>query len=177
MRYGVQGNHRCTVSPHRAVVADATRPRDSRQSARAKRHLVHRRAGVHMARSAQAVRPLAHPLYAPESVVEARGAGSRMCTVAPPADHLRDDRSRSLGPSPRHGPSRWHGGVKKNGPQALGQSRGGGTTTIQMVAADARTALTFALSPGQAHDAPEGRTLVHRVGRMPRPIHRLMDRA
>ena len=46
-----------------------------------------------------------------------------------------------------------------------------------MVAADARTAITFGLSPGQAHDAPEGRTLLQRLGRMPRPIHLLMDRA
>ncbi|WHZ26995.1 MAG: Mobile element protein [Nitrospira sp.] len=46
-----------------------------------------------------------------------------------------------------------------------------------MVAADARTAITFALSPGQAHDAPEGRQLLQRVGRIPRPIHLLMDRA
>ena len=46
-----------------------------------------------------------------------------------------------------------------------------------MVAADARTAITFALSPGQAHDAPEGRKLLQRLGRMSRPIHLLMDRA
>ena len=46
-----------------------------------------------------------------------------------------------------------------------------------MVAADARTAITFALSPGQAHDAPEGRKLLQRLGRMPRPIPLLMDRA
>jgi transposase len=46
-----------------------------------------------------------------------------------------------------------------------------------MVAADARTAIAFALSPGQAHDAPEGRKLLHRLGRMPRSIHLLMDRA
>jgi transposase len=46
-----------------------------------------------------------------------------------------------------------------------------------MVAADARTAIAFALSPGQAHDAPEGRKLLHRVGRLPRPIPLLMDRA
>ena len=46
-----------------------------------------------------------------------------------------------------------------------------------MVAADARTAITFALSPGQAHDAPEGRKLLQRLGTMPRPIHLLMDRA
>ncbi len=59
----------------------------------------------------------------------------------------------------------------------MGQSRGGWTTTIHRVAEDARTALAFGLSPGQAHDAPEGRTLLHRLGRTPRPIHLLMDRA
>jgi len=46
-----------------------------------------------------------------------------------------------------------------------------------MVAADARTAITFALSPGQAHDAPEGRKLLRSLGATPRPIHLLMDRA
>jgi transposase len=46
-----------------------------------------------------------------------------------------------------------------------------------MVAADARTAITFALSPGQAHDAPAGRALLHRLGAPNRPIHLLMDRA
>jgi transposase len=69
------------------------------------------------------------------------------------------------------------GALKKNGPQTLGRSRGGWTTKIHMVAADARTAITFALSPGQAHDAPEGRKLLQRFGRVPRPIHLLMDRA
>jgi transposase len=69
------------------------------------------------------------------------------------------------------------GALKKNGPQALGRSRGGWTTKIHLVAADARTALTFALSPGQAHDAPEGRKLLHRVGKQPGPIPLLMDRA
>ncbi len=44
-------------------------------------------------------------------------------------------------------------GALKNGPQAIGKSRGGWTTKIHMVAADARTAITFALSPGQASDA------------------------
>ena len=34
-----------------------------------------------------------------------------------------------------------------------------------MVAADARTAVIFSLSPGQAHDAPEGRKLLRRLGR------------
>ena len=69
------------------------------------------------------------------------------------------------------------GALKKNGPQAIGKSRGGWTTKIHMVAADARTALTFALSPGQAHDAPEGRKLLRSLGKAPWPVHLLMDRA
>src|SRR3954447_13454523 len=35
------------------------------------------------------------------------------------------------------------GALKKNGPQAIGKSRGGGTTKIHLVAADARTAIVF----------------------------------
>ena len=46
-----------------------------------------------------------------------------------------------------------------------------------MVAADARTAITFALSPGEAHDAPEGRKLLRALGKAMWPIHLLMDRA
>jgi transposase len=46
-----------------------------------------------------------------------------------------------------------------------------------MVAADARTALTFALSPGQAHDAVEGRKLLTRLGKPRCPVHLVMDRA
>jgi len=60
---------------------------------------------------------------------------------------------------------------------SIAKSRGGWTTKIYLIATDARTALTFALSPGHAHDAPAGRWLLQRVGRMPRPIHLLMDRA
>jgi len=46
-----------------------------------------------------------------------------------------------------------------------------------MVAADARTAITFALSPGQAHDGTEGRALLSKLGAPKWPIHLLMDRA
>jgi transposase len=46
-----------------------------------------------------------------------------------------------------------------------------------MVAADARTAITFALSPGQAHDAAEGRQLLTKLGQPKWPLHLLMDRA
>ncbi|KKI34905.1 transposase, partial [Burkholderia vietnamiensis] len=46
-----------------------------------------------------------------------------------------------------------------------------------MVAADARTAITFALSPGQAGYAPHGRALFERLGPLNRPLHLLIDKA
>src|SRR5690606_34619953 len=60
----------------------------------------------------------------------------------------------------REGSSRWHRRAQKKGPQAIGKSRGGWNTKVHMVAANERTALTFSLSGGQAHDAPEGRALL-----------------
>jgi len=68
-------------------------------------------------------------------------------------------------------------GALKNGPQSIGKSRGGWTTKIHLVAADSRTAITFALSPGHAHDAPEGRQLLLALGPVSSPTHLLMDRA
>ena len=69
------------------------------------------------------------------------------------------------------------GALKKNGPQAIGKSRGGWNTKIHMVAADDRTAITFALSPGNDHDAPHGRDLLQELGPMPEGLPLLMDRA
>ena len=69
------------------------------------------------------------------------------------------------------------GALKKNGPQAIGKSRGGWNTKIHMVAADARTAITFVLSPGNDHDAPHGRALLEQLGPMPEGLCLLMDRA
>ncbi|KAB7762675.1 IS5 family transposase [Xanthomonas maliensis] len=69
------------------------------------------------------------------------------------------------------------GAPKKNGPQSIGKSRGGWNTKIHMVAADARTAVTFCLSPGQAGDGPQGRRLLESLGRTSRPVHLLMDMA
>ena len=44
-----------------------------------------------------------------------------------------------------------------------------------MVAANARTAITFALSPGQASDTIEGRKLLGGIGPLPAPLHLVMD--
>lgn len=46
-----------------------------------------------------------------------------------------------------------------------------------MVAANARCAIAFALSPGQAGDAPAGRALLQSLPPLPAGCHLLMDRA
>ena len=81
------------------------------------------------------------------------------------ADRAHQDRGLQSGLDLGEGASRWHRRVKKNGPQAIGKSRGGWNTKIHLVAADARTAIVFALSPGNDHDAPAGRALLGRVWR------------
>ena len=68
-------------------------------------------------------------------------------------------------------------GLEKNGPQAIGKSRGGWTTKLHMVAADARTAVAFSLSPGNAHDAPEGRKLLSGMKKPTGDPALVMDRA
>jgi len=70
------------------------------------------------------------------------------------------------------------GALKKNGPQSIGKSRAGWTTKIHLVAATERHAVTFSLSPGNAHDAPEGRKLMRTLpGQTFTASHLLMDRA
>ena len=101
----------------------------------------------------------------------------RLRAVAARADRAHPHRGCELGFDHRQSPSRRHRRVKKNGPQAIGKSRGGWTTKIHMVAADARTAITFALSPGQASDTVEGRKLLGGIGPLPAPLHLIMDRA
>ena len=46
-----------------------------------------------------------------------------------------------------------------------------------MVVANSRTAITFHLSPGQAHDAPEGRRLLNTMTPLDSQICLFMDRA
>ena len=130
-----------------------------------------------MARSAQALWQLAHHLHPDEPLVQERRARRRLRETPARATGPHPGRSRFDGLNHCEGASRRHGSVKKNGPQAIGKSRGGWTTKIHLVAANARTAITFALSPGQAHDAPQGRDLLAGLGPLPAPLPLLMDRA
>jgi len=69
------------------------------------------------------------------------------------------------------------GARKKNGPQALGRSRGGWSTKLHLVAADASNVITWSLTPGQAGDAPEGRRLIQEMGPHEGRVALLMDSA
>jgi transposase len=46
-----------------------------------------------------------------------------------------------------------------------------------MVAADAQTAITFSLSPGQRHDAPEGQQLLRTLAPITSRVCMIMDKA
>src|SRR3984885_11702930 len=107
-----------------------------------------------MARIAQAVRQLAQHLCAHESLGQEGRLRSGVCQVAAGADSAHQDRSFQFGLDFGESAPRWNWGFKKNGPQAIGKSRGGWNTKIHLVAANARTAIIFCLSPGEAHDAP-----------------------
>src|ERR1700678_799103 len=132
---------------------------------------------MQVARASETVWPLAHDLYAHEPVGEKRRIGQRVRTTATGADCARPDRSILSRLHFGEGSSGWDRRFKKNGPQAIGKSRGGWNTKIHMVAADARTAIVFALSPGHDHDAPHGRALLDELGAMPDRLPMLMDRA
>ena len=173
----LDGAHRDAVRTHRALPPATAWQCQHAQFAGAQRDPVRRRAGVQVARVAEALWELAHDLHPYESLVQERGARPGLRTPATrPVDPYQAG-GGVAGQHRRQGPSRRHGGSKKNGPQAIGKSRGGWTTKIHLVAADARTALTFALSPGQAHDSPEGRKLLASMGPQDANVALVMDRA
>ena len=109
-----------------------------------------------------------HTIYTRMNRWSKAGVLERVSTRLQQEQIVRSDRSGRAGQHHDQGPSRRHGGVKKSGPQAIGKSRGGWTTKIHMVAANARTAISLALSPGQAHDAPEGRELLRPAAQLGR---------
>src|SRR6202789_1014866 len=125
----------------------------------------------------QAVWQLAQHLCAHESLGQERCIGSGVCQVAARADTTHQDRSFQFGLDFGESAPRWNWGFKKNGPQAIGKSRGGWNTKIHLVAANARTAIIFCLSPGEAHDAPMGRQLLLELGPLPVEVPLVMDRA
>ncbi len=171
------GNNRSPVSTYRAPSPSAAGQCQPFEPASAQRNLVRRRAWLQMAGVAGPVWQLAYHLHPHEPLVQERRTGPDIRTPPEGTDGAHQAGGGFDGQHYRQGASRRHGCVKKNGPQSIGKSRGGWTTKIHMVAADARTAITFSLSPGQAHDAPEGRKLLHHLGPQHGNPSLLMDRA
>ena len=69
------------------------------------------------------------------------------------------------------------GALKKTDPSRSEDPEAAGPPSFIWLPADARTAVTFSLSPGQAHDAPEGRKLLRRLGHQRAGPALVMDRA
>ena len=65
----------------------------------------------------------------------------------------------------------------KKGAQAIGKSVGGHTTKLHAICLNDRIALTFMLSPGNHHDAPEGVRLLQEFGKHFNNGYMIMDRA
>src|SRR5271163_2735946 len=173
----MDGTDTAAIRKDQGQFALAARECASEQLGSAQRHPVCGRARLQMARPPRTVRQLAHRLCADESLGQERRARPGVREAADGVDRAHQDRGVRARLDLGEGPPGRHRRVKKNGPQAIGKSRGGWNTKIHMVAANARTAITFALSPGNAHDAPEGRALLSELGPMPEKLCLLMDRA
>ncbi|MBP3556349.1 MAG: IS5 family transposase, partial [Thermoguttaceae bacterium] len=55
------------------------------------------------------------------------------------------------------------GALKKNGPQAIGRTKGGRTTKIHAIVAGPTTPVALKLTPGNAGDAPVGREILRNL--------------
>ena len=130
-----------------------------------------------MARPAKAFWQLAYHLHADEPLEQGGSVGPGFCPAAGRTNIGHPNRTRVLGQHHDQSTSRRNRGAKKNGPQAIGRSRGGCTTKIHLVAANARCALILKLSPGQAGDAPAGRELLEAGGPVPEGCYLIMDSA
>ena len=130
----------------------------------AQRYSVRCRTRLQVARTARALRQMAHCLYADEPLVQEWGSRPGVRAAWAGRNSGGQSRCALAGQYDGQGASGRDWSVEKNGPQAIGRSRGGLTTKIHMVAADERTPVIFSLSAGQAHDAPEGRKLLERLG-------------
>ena len=171
------GTDTSSIRTYCATPSGAARQRHPLEPAGAQRNPVCRRTWLQMAQVTGAVWQLAHHLPPGESVVEKRRPRPYIRTSSARTDCAYQVRSGVDGQHHCQGSSGRGGGAKKNDPQSIGCSRGGWTTTIHMVTADARTAITFSLSPGQTHDAAEGRTLLNRPGRKNAELAVIMDGA
>ena len=124
-----------------------------------------------MAGAAQIPGELAYDLYPHEPLEQGGGARPGLARLQQEQIIAIKFEAVSVDSTTVKVPSRRHWGFKKTGPQAIGRSRGGCTTKIHLVAAHARCALNFSLSPGQAGGCAAGAgELVTRLVDQPRLV-------
>ena len=171
------GTYTSSLPTHQTVPTRAAWQCDHSKHTGAQRYSVRRRTRLQVARVAESFWQLAHHLHAHEPLGQERSARPSVRTASAKGDCEGHHQGSFTGQHLRQGASRRHGRGQKNGPQSIGKSRGGWTTKLHMVAADDRTPLAFSLSPGQAHDGPEGRKLLNRLGPQRGNPPLVMDRA
>ena len=120
---------------------------------------------------------LAYDLCTHEQVEQKRRFTAPVRSVASGEHYSHKSRGDLPGQHIGKGSSRRDRRFKKRGKQAIGRSRGGLTTKIHMVTATDRSAVSFALSGGEAHDSPEGTALLDKIIRVPEQKYILMDKA
>jgi len=123
------------------------------------------------------LRKLAYGVCTHESVGQERSAGQGLRRASKGEPDSGNHGGSVSGQHDYKSASRRYRSIKKRGKQAIGKSKGGWTTKIHLVAADARTVVSFSLSRGQAHDAPEGRKLLRTLETNGPKRFLLMDRA
>ena len=130
-----------------------------------------------MEETAQRIRRLARDLCPGEPLGEKRCAASGISAFAATGNYPNQSKRGKFGFHLYQSASRRYGCFEKNGPQAVGRTRGGWNTKLHMVAASDRDGVIFALSAGNRGDAPEGRALLRQLGPVDHPVYLLMDRA
>ena len=133
---------------------------------------------LQVARVAESFWQLAHHLHAHEPLGQERSARPGVRTASAKGDCEGHHRGSFTGQHLRQGASRRHGrGQKKTDHSPSASPEADGRPSFIWVAADDRTPLAFSLSPGQAHDGPEGRKLLNRLGPQRGNPPLVMDRA
>ena len=122
----LDGAHRNAVRTHRVLSPATAWQCQHAQSAGAQRDPVRRRAGVQVARVAEALWELAHDLHPHESLVQERGARPGLRTPATRPVDPHQVGGGVAGQHPRQGPSRRHGGSKKTAPKPSANPAAGG---------------------------------------------------
>lgn len=174
-RHFMRGDHGSPVRASLSLPAHTARQRRPEQFAGLDRYRRSGRARVRVALRAQAIRRLAHHVPARESLVQGRRPRPLVRTVAAVAGRAHRARIRAAGQHQLHGASGCHRNAKKGGPKTISRSRDGCSARVPKVAEVACTDVTFSLSPGRAHDPPEGRALHSRPGAPRRPQHLLLN--